>query len=505
MQRLRTALKRAAVHPTTPFLALVLVLSYFTYFHGYWQPNSLFWDENYHIAAAQKEIHGIFYMEPHPPLGKQLIALGEWLLHPNEASDQFLSTDYGKNPPAGFSFAGYRLFPTLLAWLTAPLLFGVFLLITGNRIFALFLSFLYIFDNAIIVHSRSAMVDQPLFFFGSAAILLMLLLARERAGSRRFWVLAALMGACLGAAAATKVNGLILVLLVPYLLWIWRRHWRSISTFAIAAMVGFTLLYVGSWQTHFARGSTIDPHLPDQGYYKASAAYKQIVQTGRTGNIAHFPVMLRDSLKFLPHYQRGVPKLDLCKSGENGSPFFLWPIGARTIRYRWNHAGSDGAYRYLYLVPNPAGWALGLLGVILAVSIVLGSLLLPVTQRPKELPLLLLFLAIYGGYMGAMARIDRVMYMYHYFLPLIISFLLFGLSIKAVTQLWNIRFTDSRKTVFLYACGIAAFLGFQFMRPFTYYEPILNETFKSKQLLRLWDMNCINCQRDNPLVKKTCE
>jgi dolichyl-phosphate-mannose--protein O-mannosyl transferase len=48
-----------------------------TYFHNYSYPPSLFWDENYHIASAEKYIQGVFFMEPHPPLGKLLIAAGE--------------------------------------------------------------------------------------------------------------------------------------------------------------------------------------------------------------------------------------------------------------------------------------------------------------------------------------------------------------------------------------------------------------------------------------------
>jgi hypothetical protein len=54
-------------------------------------------------------------MEPHPPLGKLLIALGERVLHANSTDDQFIGVDYAHNPPADFSLAGYRLFPVLLA------------------------------------------------------------------------------------------------------------------------------------------------------------------------------------------------------------------------------------------------------------------------------------------------------------------------------------------------------------------------------------------------------
>jgi dolichyl-phosphate-mannose-protein mannosyltransferase len=106
----------------------------------------------YHIASAKHYLNGDFFMEPHPPLGKLLIALGEYALKPNERVDQFRDTDHGKGEllPSGFSFAGYRLLPTILAWLTAPLLFLTAWLMSGRVIFALLAAALYTFDNAII-------------------------------------------------------------------------------------------------------------------------------------------------------------------------------------------------------------------------------------------------------------------------------------------------------------------------------------------------------------------
>ena len=89
------------------FGAFVLVLSYLTYVQNYGNPPHLFWDENYHVASAQKYMSGTFFMEPHPPLGKLLIAAGEELLQKNEINDQFIGTNYGRKLPADFSFEGY--------------------------------------------------------------------------------------------------------------------------------------------------------------------------------------------------------------------------------------------------------------------------------------------------------------------------------------------------------------------------------------------------------------
>src|SRR4051812_26023991 len=89
----------------------ILMACHMIYWKTYWKPEIFFWDENYHMASAAKYLHGIFFMEPHPPLGKLLIALGEKLLSVN-GKNTFHFETYDIIPhqilsPAT-SFAGYR-------------------------------------------------------------------------------------------------------------------------------------------------------------------------------------------------------------------------------------------------------------------------------------------------------------------------------------------------------------------------------------------------------------
>src|SRR5574341_341930 len=56
---------------------LTILVSFLTYFWNYGYPEAVFWDENYHIASAEKYIQGVFFQEYHPLLGKMLIAAGE--------------------------------------------------------------------------------------------------------------------------------------------------------------------------------------------------------------------------------------------------------------------------------------------------------------------------------------------------------------------------------------------------------------------------------------------
>jgi len=490
--------------PTVICFAFVMLLSYFTYFHNYWNPPALFWDENYHIASAQKYLNGVYFMEPHPPLAKLFIAAGEWLLHPNAATDQFIGTDYGTALPANFSFAGYRFFPTLFAWLIAPLFFCIFLLLTRNSSLSLFLSILYIFDNALIVHSRSAMLDSTLHFFVMASVFLFLLLIRSKDNTKKFRTYALLFGLIFGAIVTTKANGLAMLLLVPALLWKLRSSLQRIPEFCVLMLVGFMAVYAGVWYIHFALGSTVNHSLPDNGYYQASESYKEILDEGGNRSILNFSLMLKEHLAFLPHYEKGVPKLDLCKPAENGSPWFLWPVGARTINYRWWTPGNPPVYSYLYMVPNPVGWFFGLAGVLLAVCLLLGSVFLPLQEKLQYRFELTTFLLIYLGYMAAVSRIDRVMYLYHYFIPLMMSFLLFGLAVMEIKRFLGWRITMQTKTAIVTLCGLLIFGGYQFMRPLTYYEPISDEAFEKRDLLKIWDMKCVRCEKDSVLTEKSC-
>jgi dolichyl-phosphate-mannose--protein O-mannosyl transferase len=377
------------------YLAFVVALSFFTYFYRYDQPKAVYWDENYHISAAQKYLNGVYFMEPHPPLGKLLIAAGEALFDANPGKDDnFIGTDYGRDFPAGFSFVGYRFFPALMAWLTAPLFFFIFLLITRNPLQSTFLSFLYIFDTALIVHLRGAMLESALLFFSTSMTLAFLLLLEYRSNKRVFFWSALLFGVSFACIMTTKILGLIFILMIPYVLWrLWPDKQRILQFIGVAGW-SFLLVYCAVWYIHIANGKTIHPSLPDQGYYQASSQHKQILDNHGTSALGAFPLLLRDHLQFVHHYESGAPRLDLCKVDENGSPWFMWPFGGRTINYRWE-TPNGSAHRYLYLVPNPVVWFAGLIAVLLAIALFVVRGIATVQESVQQKSLFLFFLALY--------------------------------------------------------------------------------------------------------------
>jgi dolichyl-phosphate-mannose-protein mannosyltransferase len=270
-----TSLYNAPMQTTSPrklfstetwvFLCFVTFLGFLTFFYRYQEPARVFWDENYHIASAQKYLNGVFFMEQHPPLGKLLIALGEKIFHPNENTDAYITTDYATKIPDTFSYVGYRFFSALLGWWTVPIFFLILLLITRNGLFAALLSFFYIFDNALIVHMRGAMLEGPLMFFCALVVLSFFLLLEYHHDRRSLTWLSLLFGASFGLALTTKLFSLILILLLPALLLKFLPNWKKILKCTGLFLVGFAVVYITVWQIHFSLGSRIVSQLPDDG------------------------------------------------------------------------------------------------------------------------------------------------------------------------------------------------------------------------------------------------
>ncbi len=494
---------------------IVTVFAFFTFFWNYTAPANLYWDENYHIASAQKYMNSVFFMEPHPPLGKMLIAAGEMLFDANEIDDQFIATDYGKEIPAGFSFKGYRFFPVLLGWAVAPLLFLVFLYITRKPLWAFFLSFLYVFDNALITHSRAAMLDSTMLFFCIALILVYLLIREYKESKNGFPLLSLLFGVCFAGAMATKALALIMVLLVPVTLLEFKKletrnsklekysdfDLHKVFQFLALSIASFLIVYVGLWQFHFSLGKTVIPALPDEGYYQASEQYISLVDAEQT----NLPLMLKENLKFLNHYSEGVPKLNLCKDDENGSPWYFWPFGGRSINYRWE-TPNGGFYKYITLQVNPVVWGVALLSLVTAFAMLMGSVLIPGAKTLTYRNELLTWTGMWTAYMIAVANIDRVMYIYHYFIPLIFSFVVCAYVVLELKQLGVFKITEKHKEWALLLFGCLTVLSFQFYRPLTYYEPIDDAAFKKRMILPVWDLRCVHCDRDSKLaVPIACE
>ncbi len=471
---------------TNIYIIALLIIGFFTYFYNYQYPPKQFWDENYHIASAQKYIDRVMFMEPHPPLGKMLIALGEVLLHPNKHIDKssFDTTDYIKHFPREMSYAGYRLFPTLFAWLSVVLFFLILKNMTNHNLLSFFGSFLYIFDNAIIVHSRAAMLESIQLFFIFASVLLFVKKYNQKKSLKDYLVL----GVLSGLAIAVKANSAIVFLL--FVLWIF----KDIRSFGFSLKIvpqtilygiGASAIFFAIFYLHFALGN----HVLKNRYYAASSEYKTILQKHQTANPKYFWIMLRDNLTYMHNYEKGVPKLNLCKKGENGSLFIGWPLGIKAINYRWEKHGSS--VQYIYLQGNPVTWMIGFIAVILSGILVAAVFIfgLPIKNR-SVFEYIAGFFFIYVSYMIAVGQIPRVMYLYHYFIPLCFSYILAVALLYYMYEEYILKRDIVVWSAIVLIAGAIVF-GWWFFSPLTYYKPLNTLQFQQRIWFDFWKLKAI--------------
>lgn len=436
------------MHKSTLAAAFVLLLSILTYLPWYDSPAYLFWDENYHIASAQRYLNQVFFMEPHPPLGKLIIAGGEAIFNFNLSDDQFIGVESAQDLPKGFSFAGYRLFPALLASFVAPLVFLIIFQITKSYSASFLTSLCIVFDNALIVHNRGAMLEGPQLFFIALTVYSYLK------------KMPLLLGISTASAILIKINSIpiaVFMLLMP------RELPKSVFS--------FILTFICIWQIHFSLGKRVIHSLDNNGYFAASEKQKNELKESNPS----FTQSLIDNYKFMVKYQKGVPEYEPCKTGENGSSPLFWPFGIKTIQYRWD--SNEDLTRYLYLVPNPFGWLLGIVGVIGGLA---QSLL-----RPKNALLIRTFVFLYLFSWLSPLLMDRVFYLYHYFIPLLYSWILLGLVLRDIK--W--------KVIYIITPLILVYIYYS---PFTYHLPISDYGIKIRSLIPAWDLRCRNCTPYRP-------
>ena len=483
-----------------PFLVLVISLG--VYFPFYGSPQSLFWDENYHVASAQKHIDGVMYMEPHPPLGKMLMALGELAFGDNGDvnKSKMLVTDYltGNDVPTNLKFTGYRWPSVVMMAISVLFFFGIVNRITRLPWLAAAFSSLVIFDNALVMHSRAAMLEGIQLFFILAAAYYLVRITTEFLHHQKTILLKhyAILGLLIGLAIAVKVNAFILLLLFVVLFlidqWSTIKKWqyrkvlsRLILTVPIS-IASLLFIFFAVFYVHIGMGKTIK----DNRTYKASEEYQQQILAGNTWSPKTFVIGMRDNWKYMSEYADGVPRLDYCKSDENGSYAMGWPLSSRTISYRWSKDVVEGETQiyFNYLIGNPIVWLSVLVGIILSSTLILGRFVYKAPIKDQTLfGWICVFTGLYISYMIAILQIERVMYLYHYFIPLIFGAINLSLLTTYIYRDELVRF--NRHTLINLGIFIGLIIAiFAFFSPFTYSLGLTEDEFQLRNWFQFWHL-----------------
>jgi dolichyl-phosphate-mannose-protein mannosyltransferase len=468
---------------------LVGVISIFCFMVHLADPPYLFWDENYHVTSAERYIEGIAQFEPHPPLGLMLIAGGEVLVNPNKSLDKHILTTTKQIPgellPKGFSFAGMRLMPSLFAAAGALLFFGLMYELLQRHLYALLFTSLYLFENAFVVHFRAVHLDSFQMFFSLAALWQFVKLWRQNQSPH--WFQYGWLAAWCGLAIMCKINAVMLLLLLVILYFKdWglqspaplNSHMRDAAKKVGVSVASILIIVFATFYVH----AGIARNLPDgasaagqQDLENMSPRYRQFLERHNALTPGMVVTIAIDYFKFMEKDHRGVPKLDTSKPGENGSHPLHWPLHDKTINYRWDSA--NGVTSYVQLTGNQVSWALGLIAVLLSFQLISNHRVfgLPIQGSKRTYHLIEAFTFMYVAFMLLHLWIitQRVMYLYHYFLGLLLSYILVVLMWQYLSEARPAF--GQRKTRILVAVTIAIFASFWFFLPLSNHGPLTHD------------------------------
>ena len=484
--------------------ALVAMIGYFCFMQHRGDPAQLFWDENYHVTSAQRYLEGYAQLTPHPPLGLLLIAAGERLSGANEGIDKHVLTlrksITGEELPAQFDFSGMRLIPSLFAVLGALAFYGLMLEVTGTALPATLLSGLFLFENAFVTHFRAVHLEGIQMAFMVAAVWLFVRSWKRAplAGPGRC---AALTGLCT-LAILVKANAVFL-LLMPLLLALRDLQLRDepITQRVRQLLVAATASLVTALATVFLVMLThvlVSHRMPDlqtpsgtQDFGGMSLEYRQYAAGRRALSPALVWSVTLDELRALGNEHLGAPRRRLNDPTENGSPPWHWPFHDRNINYRWDSA--DGRTAYVELVGNQLAWYSGTIAVFASLLLTLRHRLL--RRRPSGQPetwqLIECLTVLYAAFMlmSIVFESRRVMYLYHYFPGLMLSYVLLAL--------WWQRGREISRKLAQHGTRLLAVVMAVFLTSYLFFLPLNNHVPLTKtecERRNIWISYLLDCR-----------
>jgi len=392
---------------------------------GLFTPAAVVFDEVYFKVYAGDYLKHSYYFDPHPPLGKLLLAGWAWLTHLDPSSLT------GTGPVVAL-----RILPALAGAAIIPIFYAFLRQLGASRRIATLGATLLLLDNALLVESRFVLIDSMLIAFGLGAVTCFLAARRRSGRGRTTFVIAAALLA--GLAASTKWTGLTALGLIG-LIWTadqifaarklrrdFLRDLRKRVLEGIALIFIPILVYLSVFWVHFSLLTT-----SGQGDAFMSPRF----QSTLVGNQLYNPsVHMNFWDKFIDLNHAMSQSEETLKTATHpyGSKWSSWPIMYRSVYYWQGETLDDGTQGNIYLLGNPAVWW-GIL-IIVAGGCLASSKAL---HRLRNFRFALIMLG--AGYLMnflPFSRIVRVMFLYHYLFALIYSLAFAVLMLGALAD-WN--------------------------------------------------------------------
>lgn len=293
-------------------IALFGIILY-SYRIGY--PESMYFDEVYHVATGREFLNlSPFTENVHPPLGKLFISLSIAIFGNHSWS--------------------WRLPSLFCGILSLVVLFHIVFQLTKNYFTSLLSVFFFLLDGLSMTQARIAMLNAPMLFFMLLSLWGALLFEAEQSPKWRFLCLS---GISLGLAVATRFVALGIIMPIAMVLgrWVWRNLFTKKLTTPRASFVFMLLLFYGlvPFLIYFA-AHIIIPVIFHRNLLSAQGFFQAVRDIWDYQiNMFHYHVTLKESHRY-------------------GSSWLDWPLMSRPIWFHYKEI--QGQARGILCLGNPA-------------------------------------------------------------------------------------------------------------------------------------------------------
>lgn len=439
---------------------IVLAISVLTHFAFFGHPDQTVFDEVHFGKFISGYYTHEYFFDIHPPLGKLIIAgFGKFF----DFEPEFSFATIGDKFPDK-SYMALRFLPSVAGTLLPLVLFALALELGISRYGAFASGFLAAIENSLITQSRFILLDAFLLLFGFAAFFCYARFWR-RGGS--WWLFSAGILATL--AVSIKWTGGsflgIIGLIELYRLVSKRagiRHW-IMSGIALVA-IPFVIYYM-FFALHFSllyKSGSGDSFM-SVGFQKTLAgnAYEHGINIAGPTPFGKFIEL---------NAQMYLSNQRLTATHPYSSPWYAWPLMIRPIFY-WISSSTpitaSGSER-IYLMGNPLLWYMATVAMLM--------LMLRAVMWQENKPLAWIIIGGYVINLLPFIGVKRVMFLYHYFIPLIFAI---GALIYILESMPNAR----RK---LAAVALISLISFLYFAPLTYGLPLDSKTYERRLWLETW-------------------
>lgn len=343
------------------------------------------------------------YFDIHPPLGKLLIAAAAKIGGAEISSTELGAIGQNYNPKDLFAL---RFLPALTSALFVILVYYFCLRFTSSTTTALMAGIMILFDSALIVQSRFALLDIFLLFFGFSS--LYLLLKSDDANGKKKWILIISSGIALGASYSIKWTGLSMVLMLG-ILGLYQlyknKNWKEFALKALIIGTASFFVYLLSFAIHF---SLLVKPGPGDAFLSSDFQSK------------NFPAKFCELNEKMYFYNASITTKHPFQSKWN-----QWPLAQKSIFY-WQKTPVDPENKKeIWLAGNLVVWTLGIVSVILGVIMIL---IKSIFRKPEDFSFFIPSFLIAGWLVNFLpfSLITRPLFLYTYFFALVFSVILFA-------------------------------------------------------------------------------